>query len=237
MRTLFEAPPAPEPVEQRWRRTTTPDARGVAWLTGGTVEPFRFEARAGAAAGPADAEQIRQAAKAEGHAQGLAAARGQVSEILQRYGNAAADLVGQHRLLAELSADRVTALAMTVARELVGHQLRVDPGMIAQAIDNALRELGPTRPVTVRVGRADAAYLRAHHPDLLQEGIELLEDPQLSVGSLTVEARHCVLDASFDAKLEVIAERIRAALAAEAPVSRPSLTVAPRRATEQSEAA
>lgn len=179
---------------------------------------------------PLDVEAIKREAHAQGEAAGVAAARKKVEEILSRYGQAIERLTIASEALGAGAVETIVDMAMAVAREVIGRELMIDPEPVARAIEEALGEMGATRPITVRLGSTDLAFFKARRPDLLNSGIELTEDNTLGIGGCVIEGAHRDVEASFEAHLDRIGDRIRRQLEAPAPrasVMRPRPSLVP----------
>lgn len=145
----------------------------------------------------------------EGAEAGLEQARARVEEILERYGRAIERLSALAVRATREQADLTVALALTVAREIIRRELTTDPNLIVQEVSRLIAEMGGERPVRVRLGPTDLAFLRMRAPEMTLDGVELVEDASLSLGGCVIEGKHRIVDASLEPTLEWIGERVR----------------------------
>jgi flagellar assembly protein FliH len=95
------------------------------------------------------------------------------------------------------------ALALAVARRVIGRELSIDAGAVQAIVRIAMDKVQGQEVHRVRVCPAAAqgvrAYLAAEAP-----GVELIPDPELRSGDVRFELAQGVLDASVNAQLEEI---------------------------------
>jgi flagellar assembly protein FliH len=151
---------------------------------------------------------------AEGHAAGLAAVQAQAAQ-LQALTQA---LPGALRGADHEVADDLLALALDLARQVLGQALKTEP----QAMLTVVRELLQTEPVLMGMPQLllhpdDVALVKEHLPDELQAaGWRIRVDATLQRGGCRVLASSGELDASLPTRWE----RVAAALIRNvAPVS------------------
>jgi flagellar biosynthesis/type III secretory pathway protein FliH len=164
-------------------------------------------AAAALAAARAEIETQRQGidkAREEAEKTGLATAQAKVEEIVERYLDGIQRLLQATRLAHRPEPGEVVELALLVAREILGRELSMDRGMLLAAIDRALSSVSADTQLVLRVSPADAAYVKKHRPELVRDGVVLVEDKKISVGGCIVETPAWVLDASIEARLEAV---------------------------------
>lgn len=142
-----------------------------------------------------DAEEVREAARAEGFARGRAEAAAVLAEAA----------VARDRFLAGAGPELV-ALALLVARKLLGEEPRTPPELAAALALGALREARERKGVTVRVNAADAGAVRAALP----EGIGVEPDPAVAPGGCALETPAGRIEAGLDAQLAELARALGA---------------------------
>lgn len=163
-----------------------------------------------------DLERIQQEAwqegyglgREEGHKAGFELGRQDAEKYLRQLRALSEALEVQRVRQDEAVAREVLALALVVARQLVGTSLRVKPELILETIREALLSL-PTLNGHYRVFvHPDSAqvvrdWLTQEHGHL---SWRLVEDAQMEPGSFRFESAHSELDASMPARWREIAE-------------------------------
>jgi type III secretion protein L len=103
----------------------------------------------------------------------------------------------------------VAAVALHVARKLVGVVVCEHPEVVADLARRALEPVRARREVLVRVNPRDAPLLRAQEPRLRElldraPGITLREDAAIEPGGVVVETEAGRVDARIEAQLAVL---------------------------------
>ncbi len=111
--------------------------------------------------------------------------------------------------------ENVCALAVAVARQIVGRELREDPAAVVELVRRALAEFPVDQPLRVRVSPTDLAVLTSLReadgsPVAVAEGREAhwLGDPRVEPGGVVVEGRERIVDGRVDAALERVYRRL-----------------------------
>lgn len=153
-------------------------------------------------------EEVRAAALAEGEAAGRAACE---QEVLEALGSAYAALheaaqavqAQGERWTANLE-ENVAALAVGVARHVVGREVAADPAVVRALAARAVLEFPVDQPLTVRAHPDDLAALRATLGDAAADARDLrwTADANLARGGVLVEGRERIVDGRVDAALE-----------------------------------
>jgi flagellar assembly protein FliH len=168
----------------------------------------------------ADADQIRQQARAageaEGRAAGLAAARAEMEPALQAMAGAAQALeAARDQVISELEHDAV-ALALRLAEQIVAGAIEVAPERIVDIAAVALRRIRDRQHVTLVVNPADLDLMSDSVMRLQSElgGIEHLNvqsDRRVGRGGVLARTDEGEIDASIETQLA----RAREVVAAE----------------------
>jgi len=170
-------------------------------------EVVELAASAGDAATPeenAEAElaRLREAARAEGYAEGVAAGRleaeqtcGRMKQLAESFGNTLDNL--DFRL-----ADMVLALALDVARQVVAGELTVRPERILDVVNLALKQMAETsREARLLLNPEDAALVRPHLEQVLDKNrLRIMEDIRIVRGGCLIETSQGDLDATLPAR-------------------------------------
>jgi len=167
-------------------------------------EVVELAAPAGEAATPAmDAEaelaRLRDAARAEGYAEGLTAGRvegeqacGRMKQLAESFGNTLDNF--DFRL-----ADMVLELSLDVARQVVTGELAVRPERILDVVNLALKQMVETsREARLLLNPDDAALVRPHLDQVLDKNrLRIVEDVRIARGGCLIETAQGDLDATL----------------------------------------
>lgn len=157
-------------------------------------------------------QQAREEGFAAGHAEGMLVARDVVNERMARLDSLLDAAARPLRSLDELVELELARLAMTVARQVLAHELRTSPDLVVEAVRQAALAL-PSATGKLRV--------RLHPDDLaLMRSLDMVESHWQLVGDATLQRGDCMLDTErsrLDARLETrLAAVVDAVLGAEA---------------------
>jgi flagellar assembly protein FliH len=156
------------------------------------------------AAEDAEAElaRLREAARAEGYAEGLAAGRvegeqacGRMKQLAESFGNTLDNF--DFRL-----ADMVLELALDVARQVVAGELAARPDRILDVVNLALKQMAETsREARLLLNPDDAALVRPHLDQVLDKNrLRIVEDVRIVRGGCLIETAQGDLDATLPAR-------------------------------------
>ncbi|WP_198972883.1 flagellar assembly protein FliH [Xylophilus sp. ASV27] len=177
-------------------------------------------------------QQVREEARAEGHAAGYAEATREGNERLDAYvagqGHAAAEQLAQLVSSAQQGLDAaqqriaqgVLDMACALARQVLRHELSLNPNALQPVIREALGTLlADGRPATVRLHAQDLDMLRAPLQDEFGSiPVQWLADAAVPPGGCLVESAGTVIDG----RLQTRWDRAIAALGLEAPWEEPA---------------
>jgi len=106
-------------------------------------------------------------------------------------------------------AENVSALAVAVARHIVGRAIDVDPAIVADLVKRALAEFPLDQPVRVRVNPLDLSLLSlpaAEGSDPItiapNRDVRWMADARVEQGGCMVEGRDRIIDGRVDTALE-----------------------------------
>ena len=170
-------------------------------------EVVELAASAGDAATPeenveAELARLREAARAEGYSEGLAAGRvegeqacGRMKQLVESFGNTLDNL--DFRL-----ADMVLELALDVARQVVAGELATRPERILDVVNLALKQMAETsREARLLLNPEDAALVRPHLEQVLDKNrLRIMEDIRIVRGGCLIETSQGDLDATLPAR-------------------------------------
>jgi flagellar biosynthesis/type III secretory pathway protein FliH len=187
--------------------------KGEPPAAGRRIEGAAFEARERARAVLAEAEAQANRIRADAEAASASVFARAVEEG-RREGHARAAAVllqaeaERGRRLAALEGE-VAALALAVARKVLGDALAADRSAVVALASRALAEVRDRREVSVRVHPADAPALRDAASSLgalvaRAGGISIQEDRALAPGDVLVETEAGRVDARIDTQLALL---------------------------------
>jgi len=150
---------------------------------------------------------------ASGEIEGRTFGESQFKVYAQRLDTHLAELSKIGSLLGQASKDEVLALALTIGEYLAGQQIEHSRNAIRPLLESVLESHPFPTPET---GAKDSAALDVYlHPKDLEQlgdsyvgypGIRLVEDPELSRGSLRVSSPEGVLEATLERRRERLME-------------------------------
>ena len=150
----------------------------------------------------AELARLREAARAEGYAEGLAAGRvegeqacGRMKQLAESFGSTLDNL--DFRL-----ADMVLELALDVARQVVAGELAARPERILDVVNLALKQMAETsREARLLLNPEDAALVRPHLDQVLDKNrLRIVEDVRIVRGGCLIETGQGDLDATLPAR-------------------------------------
>lgn len=105
--------------------------------------------------------------------------------------------------------ENISALAVAVARHLVGHAIETEPALVADLVKRALAEFPLDQPMRVRVNPQDLSLLSlpaAEGGDPItiapNRDVRWLADARVAPGGCMVEGRDRIIDGRVDTALE-----------------------------------
>lgn len=160
--------------------------------------------------------------RAEGERQGWQQAEADVAAALARLGEALEQVQATARTMARPYASELVELALIVARELVGAEVRRDPAPLIQLVERCLDDVAGESSITVRLHPADRAALLAARPDLARTpDLRVVEDPSLARGGCAVESTRRLVDARLEERLDNVRDGLRELLEEAERVAQP----------------
>ena len=153
-------------------------------------------------AAAAERARLREAARAEGYAEGLTAGRqeaeqacGRMKQLAESFGNTLDNF--DFRL-----SDMLLALALDVARQVVAGELSARPERILDVVNLALRQMAEsTREARLLLHPDDAALVRPQLDQVLDKTrLRIVEDVRIVRGGCLIETPQGDLDATLPAR-------------------------------------
>lgn len=159
-------------------------------------------------AAPAEADPqaelaaLREAARVEGYAEGLAAGRVEGEQACGRMKQLAESFSSTLDNLDFRLADMVLELALDVARQVVAGELAARPERILDVVNMALKQMAETsREARLLLNPDDAALVRPHLDQVLDKNrLRIVEDVRIVRGGCLIETPQGDLDATLPAR-------------------------------------
>ena len=152
-------------------------------------------------------QQAREEGYAAGHAQGMAEAQQILQERMQRLDGLLESAARPLRSMDELVELELTRLAMTVARQVLAHELRTAPDLVVEAVRQAALALpSASGNLRVRLHPDDLALLRSL--EMVESHWQLLPDNSLQRGDCLLESERSRLDARVETRLAAVVDAV-----------------------------
>lgn len=150
----------------------------------------------------AELNALREAARAEGYAQGVAAGRVEGEQACSRMKQLAESFSSTLDNLDFRLADMVLELALDVARQVVAGELAARPERILDVVNMALKQMAETsREARLLLNPDDAALVRPHLDQVLDKNrLRIVEDVRIARGGCLIETSQGDLDATLPAR-------------------------------------
>ncbi len=116
-------------------------------------------------------------------------------------------------ILKETEEDMLT-IALAVARRILGQEIRLDPGILLNTIQKAIKKIGQTEKITVRLHPDDFEMLAQDvdgmiHPLHKDIVLQFEADIGLSLGDCIVEGEERIVDARRQQQFNLLEETLR----------------------------
>ena len=146
--------------------------------------------------------QLREAARVEGYAEGLAAGRVEGEQACKHMKQLAESFSTTLDNLDFRLADMVLALALDVARQVVAGELAIHPERILDVVNLALKQMAETsREARLLLNPEDAVLVRPHLDQVLDKNrLRIVEDVRIARGGCLIETPQGDLDATLPAR-------------------------------------
>lgn len=146
--------------------------------------------------------RLRETARAEGYAEGVAAGRAEIEANALRMRQLAESFSSTLDNLDFRLADMVLELALDVARQVVAGELSARPERLLDVVNLALKQMAETsRESRLLLNPDDAALVRPHLEGLLDKSrLRIVEDARIVRGGCLIETSQGDLDATLPAR-------------------------------------
>ena len=141
-------------------------------------------------------------------------------EFTERLARAVSELRGTGERLAEQTSADALEMALLIARRILETELTVGPAALSALIRSAIRRLGESRRILVRLCPADAAAVEAAGDAGALGGlsiarVEVRADASLSPGDCIVDGEQGTVDGRLTTRLEEVRRTLSRALSEE----------------------
>ena len=146
--------------------------------------------------------RLRETARAEGYAEGVAAGRAEIDANAVRMRQLAESFSSTLDNLDFRLADMGLELALDVARQVVAGELSVRPERLLDVVNLALKQMAETsRESRLLLNPDDAALVRPHLEGVLDKSrLRIVEDARIVRGGCLIETSQGDLDATLPAR-------------------------------------
>ncbi len=150
----------------------------------------------------AECARLRETARAEGYADGLAAGRAEAEASGARIRQLAESYAATLDNLDFRLADMVLELALDVARQVVAGELAARPERVLDVVNMALKQMAETsREARLLLNPDDAVLVRPHLDQILDKTrLRIVEDVRIVRGGCLIETSQGDLDATLPAR-------------------------------------
>lgn len=155
--------------------------------------------------GDALVASVQAEARTAGHAEGVAAADREMSDMMATMRNLV-DMarVERHKLM-ESAEPELVRLAVGIAERVLHQQIALDRGVVVEMARVAISRLVEKESVTVRVNPGDLERMREHRDELLSSGeiknFRVVEDQRVDRGGVVVETDGGTIDARISTQV------------------------------------
>ncbi len=169
----------------------------------------------------AEAERLRELARAEGFEDGrragLEQGAAEISSAASALGEAVHAIEALRAEVAEAAEEDAIELALKLAGKILAGAFQARPELVVEVVQGALRRLVDRRRITVLVNPAELEIVRAAIGELTAQGsgvelCDLQSDARVGAGSAIVRTADGEVDASVHTQLERAREVVSASL-------------------------
>ena len=158
----------------------------------------------------AELARLREAARSEGYAEGLAAGRTEGEQACKRMKQLADSFSSTLDNLDFRLADMVLELALDVSRQVVMAELSVHPERILDVVNMALKQMAEnSREARLLLNPEDAVLVRPHLDQVLDKNrLRIVEDARIERGGCMIETPQGDLDATLPARWRQVVQML-----------------------------
>jgi len=145
---------------------------------------------------------------ADGERKGVAAGQARVNESIAVMNQVTTEYGAVASLAPAVLEENIAALAVVIARQIIGREVSLDSGLVAELVRRALTEFPIEQGVRIRVNPQDlaaitiSAGLSDAPPITGSRDASWVADPRVSRGGCLIEGRDRIIDGRVDTALE-----------------------------------
>ncbi len=138
-------------------------------------------------------------------------------EFAERLAQAVADLRAQSQRIGEQVEADAVEIAVVIARRILEMELQTGTAPLFSLVRSAVRRLGESRKIVVRLSPGDAAAVQAAGEGGPMHGVaiakvEIMADATLTPGDCIVDGEHGTVDGRLSARLDEVRRLVTSAL-------------------------
>jgi len=155
-------------------------------------------------------EQAYQEGFSKGQQEGLSSGQQQIDQTIQSLTTILNALSAPLKHVDEKLEDELVNLAVSIAKQIVRRELKIDPAQIVGVVKESLSII-PSSAQNIRVylNPEDAEIVRKIMPvNTGERSWNIIDDPVLSRGSCNIETDTTIVDATFESRIATIAAEI-----------------------------
>ena len=156
----------------------------------------------------------------QGHRDGAAAARAELAEALALVQHAGRDAKTVRDHLLRGAEREIVELVIDSVRAVIGEQARLEPSLVMDTVERALKRAGSQNIVRIRVNPQNCELVSAQLVGRAGEvaaNWEVTADGAIGVGGCVIDTEAGEVDARLDVQLDEIARAFRSAQDGETP--------------------
>jgi flagellar assembly protein FliH len=111
----------------------------------------------------------------------------------------------------------VAAIVGKAARKIVGAELKLNPDVVVNVVDAAIKSVITREEIIIRLSADDYAHLKEHRPDFFEtlnlfRKCRIEAGPSIGRGGCVIESSHGEVDARIEAALDALDASLRGAV-------------------------
>jgi len=164
----------------------------------------------------AEADGVREEAKAAGREEGRAEAASHIAEAMETLNQA----IKERKQIIKDSEAEILRLSLKVAEQIIRSEVSLHRDVCLNIVSEAIARVSDREQIIVKVNREDAEYLKRYKDRLtsMLDGVKsfsIIEDSTIEPGGCVIETNLGFVDARISTKLKAIEEALKKVSAEE----------------------